>query len=61
MGEAAAAVEAELDRLLAPVAGPRARVLEAMRYASLGGGKRLRPFLLMESARLFDVPPPRLA
>jgi len=59
MGEAAAAVEAELDRLLAPVAGPRARVLEAMRYASLGGGKRLRPFLLMESARLFDVPPGR--
>ena len=59
MAEAAAAVEAELDRLLAPVAGPRARVLEAMRYASLGGGKRLRPFLLIESARLFDVPPGR--
>jgi farnesyl diphosphate synthase len=27
-----------------------------MRYASLGGGKRLRPFLVLESARLFDVP-----
>jgi farnesyl diphosphate synthase len=26
-----------------------------MRYAALGGGKRLRPFLLVESARLFDV------
>ena len=27
-----------------------------MRYASLGGGKRLRPFLLIEAAALFDVP-----
>ncbi len=32
-----------------------ARVSRAMRYACLGGGKRLRPFLLMESARLFDM------
>ena len=29
---------------------------EAMRYAALGGGKRLRPFLLIQSAALFDVP-----
>ncbi len=28
---------------------------EAMRYAVLGGGKRLRPFLLMQSAKLFGV------
>ena len=54
--DAAAAVKVELDQLLAPVAGPQGRVLEAMRYASLGGGKRLRPFLVLESARLFDVP-----
>ena len=27
-----------------------------MRYAALGAGKRLRPFLVIESARLFDVP-----
>jgi farnesyl diphosphate synthase len=59
LGDAAAAVEAELDRLLAPAAGPRGRVLEAMRYASLGGGKRLRPFLVLESARLFAVPQER--
>jgi farnesyl diphosphate synthase len=32
------------------------RLLEAMRYATLGGGKRLRPFLLVESTALFDVP-----
>jgi farnesyl diphosphate synthase len=56
LGEAATAVEAELDALLAPVAGPRGRVVEAMRYASLGGGKRLRPFLVLESAELFAVP-----
>jgi len=28
---------------------------EAMRYAALGGGKRLRPFLLIQAAGLFDV------
>ena len=50
-----------LARLLAPapVAGERlrpARLLEAMRYASLGGGKRLRPFLVVETASLFGAP-----
>src|SRR5947209_7833590 len=55
--------EALLDRLLAssPVDGERerpARLLAAMRYASLGGGKRLRPFLAVECAALFRVPPP---
>jgi len=39
---------AELDR--------PARLIEAMRYASLGGGKRFRPFLVVESAALFGVP-----
>src|SRR5499425_1559348 len=53
--------EALLDRLLAsaPIDGERARparLLDAMRYASLGGGKRLRPFLVVEAAALFDVP-----
>jgi farnesyl diphosphate synthase len=33
-----------------------ARLLDAMRYASLGAGKRFRPFLLVESASLFAVP-----
>ncbi len=32
------------------------RLLESMRYATLGGGKRLRPYLLVECADLFDVP-----
>ena len=53
--------EALLGRLLAdaPLADeivrPK-RLIEAMRYSSLGGGKRLRPFLVVESASVFGVP-----
>src|ERR1700722_12291600 len=36
--------------------GRPARLVEAMRYSSLGGGKRFRPFLVVESASLFAVP-----
>ena len=61
LSEIAASTEALLDRLLGPgpAAGERirpARLLDAMRYASLGGGKRFRPFLVVESAALFAVP-----
>ena len=35
--------------------GPQGRVQEAMRYATFAGGKRLRPFLVLHSARLFGV------
>ena len=45
-----------LDRLLPVDAAPARRLIEAMRYAALGQGKRLRPFLVVESAALFDVP-----
>jgi farnesyl diphosphate synthase len=54
----AAAVEREMTRLFDPrpgddeIARPE-RLVTAMRYAVLNGGKRLRPFLLMEVARLF--------
>ena len=51
----AAAVEAELDSLLPPAEGPQAKLHEAMRYAVLGGGKRLRPFLVAATAELFGV------
>ena len=56
----AAETEALLDRLLAPApaAGEMSRpgrLIEAMRYTSLGGGKRFRPFLVVESANLFSV------
>jgi len=58
---AAAETERLLDRLLAdkPEQGELsrpARLIEAMRYSSLGGGKRFRPFLVVECARLFKVP-----
>ena len=56
MKRVAARVEARLDTLLPPVEGDRGRVVEAMRYSALGGGKRLRPFLVVETASLFDVP-----
>jgi farnesyl diphosphate synthase len=57
----AAETEALLDRLLAakPESGELSRperLLDAMRYASLGGGKRFRPFLVVECATLFRVP-----
>jgi farnesyl diphosphate synthase len=37
------------------IARPK-RLIESMRYSSLGGGKRLRPFLVVESAAVFGVP-----
>ncbi len=48
-------VEAALDTLLPEPEGPEARLVEAMRYAALGAGKRLRAFLVMETAALFSV------
>ena len=55
LGAAADAVTAELDRLLPVGDGPERRLREAMRYATLEGGKRLRPFLVMQTAGLFKV------
>ena len=61
LNEIAASTETLLDQLLGPGPVPHerarpARLLEAMRYGSLGGGKRFRPFLVVESAALFAVP-----
>jgi farnesyl diphosphate synthase len=56
MATNAEAIEQELVRLLPPVEGSQARLHAAMRYATLGGGKRLRPFLVVASSALFDVP-----
>lgn len=50
-------VEAALENLLPPVEGAEGRLAEAMRYATLGGGKRMRAFLVVESAALFAVSP----
>jgi len=52
--------EALLGKLLSDallpdeIARPK-RLIEAMRYSSLGGGKRLRPFLVVESAAVFGI------
>jgi farnesyl diphosphate synthase len=59
---AATQVEDALEGLLSPQARPGetrrpARLLAAMRHAALGGGKRLRPFLTLETAGLFGVAP----
>ena len=53
-------IETLLDRLLSPVAlssetARPPRLVAAMRHAALDGGKRLRPFLVVETAALFDV------
>ncbi len=56
LAESQAGIERELEILLSlePKPGEPARpkrLIEAMRYATLGGGKRLRPFLTVETAR----------
>jgi farnesyl diphosphate synthase len=53
--EAASFTEATLDALLPKPSGPEARLHEAMRYATMGGGKRLRAFFVLQSGRLFGV------
>jgi farnesyl diphosphate synthase len=60
LAEAGADVEAALEALLtlAPRPGEYARperLMNAMRHGALGGGKRLRPFLTIETARALGV------
>ncbi len=59
LGETAAAVDRGFDTLLAVPPDSRARLYEAMRYAAIGGGKRLRPLLVIAACRLFNVDPER--
>jgi len=56
IAEAADLVTVALDELLPRADGPEARLTEAMRYAALGPGKRLRPFFALETGRIFDLP-----
>jgi farnesyl diphosphate synthase len=55
LSDAAALIETELDVLLPLPEGEERPLVEAMRYAVLGGGKRMRGFLVIETARLFSV------
>jgi farnesyl diphosphate synthase len=53
--ETAERIDIALAGLLPPEQGPEARLLGAIRYAALGGGKRLRPFFTLEAGRIFDA------
>ena len=55
LAETAKLTDTALDRLIVVPSGFEARVFEAMRYAALAPGKRLRPFLVLASAQLFSV------
>ncbi len=57
LAETADAVAAYIDRTIAASATASDRLAQAMRHAALGGGKRLRPFLVIETAGLFGVAP----
>jgi farnesyl diphosphate synthase len=52
---AAQSTEHVMDRLLPRGDSDEARVFDAMRYSSLGGGKRLRAFFVLAGATLFKV------
>jgi farnesyl diphosphate synthase len=55
MSRVARLVEDALENLMPTVETTEARLIDAMRYAALGGGKRMRAFLVMQSASLFSV------
>lgn len=48
-------IDAGFDQLLPVPQDARARLVEAMRYAAIGGGKRLRPLLLTATAEIYGV------
>ncbi|WP_425589870.1 polyprenyl synthetase family protein [Roseomonas xinghualingensis] len=55
MKEAASEVDQALDALLPAEEGEERALFAAMRYATMGGGKKLRAFLVLEGARQFGV------
>ncbi len=58
LAKTAMQMETVLAQVLPEPAGPQKSVMEAMQYAVLGGGKRLRPFLLIETARMLGYKSP---
>lgn len=52
-------VNKALERLLPETDLAEVQLYDAMRYGTLAGGKRLRPFMVMQSAKLFNVDPAR--
>lgn len=55
IAQVAADVDDLFDTLLAVPDDPRQRLFEAMRHAAIGGGKRLRPLLVVATASIFNV------
>jgi len=55
LGDIAASVDSLFDALLPVPEDARARLIEAMRYSAIGGGKRIRPLLLTATARMYGV------
>ncbi len=53
--EVGAGIDAGFDRLLVLPEDGRSRLYEAMRYAAIGGGKRIRPMLVVAACDLFAV------
>src|SRR5438093_4793909 len=60
MGEVQARMESALSRLLPPAHVAPARLHEAMRYAALGAGKRVRPLLAFAAGEVAGAAPERL-
>ena len=55
LAQIAADIDHEFDALLTLPGDTRDRLYAAMRYATIGGGKRLRPLLVTATAALFHV------
>ena len=53
--EVGAGIDRAFDALLPIPEDARARLYEAMRYAAIGGGKRIRPLLVIAACDLFKV------
>ena len=56
MAETAIAIDHELEKVLPEREDRRGKLIKSLRYSTIGGGKRLRPFLALQSASLFSVP-----
>ena len=55
LGEYADTITGLLNDIIPSKNGPEGRLFDAMRYAVLGRGKYLRPYILRASSRMFDV------
>src|SRR5437868_14442660 len=53
--EVGAGIDRAFDALLPIPEDARARLYEAMRYAAIGGGKRIRPLMVIAACELFKV------